>query len=121
MSREALRMQPGPNTKFPMPNIEKNRPYRAHVPDGHQVLQAGRTSDMVPLMAYGAALRYDGKRLTSAQWGAMLRRMRFANIGTLPEALSRHYPNPLSFEEWADLFEQLATEHVLATKYPHLQ
>jgi hypothetical protein len=47
--------------------------------------------------------------------------MRFANIGTLPEALSRHYPNPLSFEEWADLFEQLATEHVLATKYPHLQ
>jgi hypothetical protein len=68
-------------------------------------------------MAYGAALRYEGKSLTEAQWSTMLRRMRYAHTGTLPEALSRHYPNPLSFEEWADLFEQLAIGRAMASKY----
>ncbi|HRO40797.1 MAG TPA: hypothetical protein PLV70_14900 [Flavobacteriales bacterium] len=53
----------------------------------------------------------------------MLRRMRFApsHIAQVQDQLHRSYPQPLTFSEWADLFEQLAAEHVLATKFPDLR
>ncbi len=102
-----------------MTNVQPNTPFRACVPEGYEA--RGPHLYLVPLMAYGAALRYGGKRLTTAQWRMMLRRMRFAHTGTLPDALCRSYPNPLSLDEWADLFEQLAVEGALASKYPHLR
>ncbi|MBV6405521.1 MAG: hypothetical protein GFGODING_02299 [Flavobacteriales bacterium] len=98
-----------------MTNVQPNTPFRAHIPEGYEA--HGPHLYLVPLMAYGATLRYKGRSLTEAQWSAMLRRMRYAHTGTLPEALSRHYPNPLSFEEWADLFEQLAIGRAMASKY----
>lgn len=98
-----------------MTNVQPNTPFRAHIPEGYEA--RGPHLYLVPLMAYGAALRYEGKRLPPAQWSAMLRRMRYAHTGTLPEVLSQHYPNPLSFEEWADLFEELAIGRAMASKY----
>jgi len=104
-----------------MANIPTNHAHRAQLPEGY--VPTGPGFDMVPVMAYTAALRYQGHTLTEPQWGAMLRRMRFApqRREATKAKLSITYTAPLSFEQWCDLFEQLATEHVLATKYPHLQ
>lgn len=71
-------------------------------------------------MAFGAVQRWPVHRLTLDDWGKMLRRMRFApsRIAQVRDLLHRSYPQPLTFSEWADLFEQLAAEHVLATNPP---
>lgn len=104
-----------------MANLRTNAPYRATIPEGY--VMGGRTLWLVPVMALGAFQRYGNKPLTSAQWRVMLQRMRYAPhlITRLADELEHRYPAPLSVDEWADLFEQLVFEHVLATKYPHLQ
>lgn len=121
MSREHCECNPARNTEMTMANIQPNNAHRAQLPEGY--VPTGPGFDMVPVLAFGAALRYQGRTLTETQWGAMLRRMRFAP--QLREAtkakLSTTYTAPLNFEQWCDLFEQLAAEHVLATKYQHLQ
>ena len=100
-----------------MTNVQTNRPFRAHIPEGYEA--HGPNPYLVPLMAYGAAVRYQGKSLTEAQWRAMLRRMRYAphDAEGLAVELWHRYPNPLSFEEWPDLFEQLAIGRAMASKY----
>ena len=99
-----------------MTNVQTNTHFRAHVPEGYEA--HGPNLYLVPLMAYGAALRYEGKSLTEAQWSAMLRRMRYAphDAEGLAEELWYRYPTPLSFEEWADLFDQLAIGRAVASK-----
>jgi hypothetical protein len=49
--------------------------------------------------------------------------MRFApeRIAPTMARLSTRYTAPLGFDEWCGLFEHLALEHVLATKYQHLR
>lgn len=44
-----------------MTNVQPNTPFRAHIPEGYEA--RGPHLYLVPFMAYGAALRYEGKRL----------------------------------------------------------
>lgn len=122
MSREALQRNPALIPEN-MRKLEQNRPFRAEVPEGYEVRPGGWHADQLPLMAFGAHHRFNGRTLTPLQWGTLLRKMRInpERIGALSASMSIHYPNPLSFDEWHDLFEQLAIAHVLATKYLHLQ
>lgn len=73
-------------------------------------------------MALRAERRWQGRSLTQRDWGDLLHQLRFApwRAVVVARQLARCYPQPLCFDEWADLFEQLAAEHVLATKYEHL-
>lgn len=100
-----------------MSNIRTNRAYVAPVPEGYEA--HGPHLYLVPAMAWGALRQYHSRALTERQWGALLRRMRFApdRIASTKAKLCALYTAPLSFDEWCRLFEQLATEHVLATKY----
>jgi hypothetical protein len=100
-----------------MTNIQPNRPFLAAIPEGYEA--QGPKLYLVPVMAVGAALRYGGRTLTESNWSALLRRMRYAphDAEGLAEELWHRYPNPLSFEEWADLFEQLAIGRAMASKY----
>ncbi len=71
--------------------------------------------------------------MTPARWGRLLYRMGFmpSHIAEVQARLCECYVQPLSLDEWAALFEQLAIEqlaieqlaadHVLATKYPDLR
>lgn len=100
--------------------VHINRPFRASVPDGYTAHPGRFTAPGSLLMAIGAVRRWPDNKLTKADWGKMLRRMRFApsRITLVRDQLHRCYPQPLTFSEWADLFEQLAAEHVLATNPP---
>jgi hypothetical protein len=62
------------------------------------------------LMAYGAKRRYGDRTLTAKQWGALLRRMgmKQPRIEPLQALLCACYPQPLNFDQWHDLFLQLA-------------
>lgn len=101
--------------------VGSNRPFRASVPDGYNLRGGWLTTPGAYRMAFGAVQRWPVHRLTLDDWGKMLRRMRFApsRIAQVRDLLHRSYPQPLTFSEWADLFAQLAAEHVLATKYGH--
>lgn len=122
MSREALQRDPALIPEN-MVKIEQNRPFRAEVPEGYEVRPGGWHADLLPLMAFGAHHRFNGRTLTPLQWGGVLRKMRFGpnSTGKLQALLATLYPNPLSFDEWHDLFEQLAIGQALATKYVHLR
>ena len=121
MSREALQRNPALIPEN-MLKIEQNRPFRAEVPEGYEVRLKRWHALFLPLMALGAHYRFHGRLLTRSEWGGLLRRMRFSldNTGKLQALLATLYPNPLSFDEWHDLFEQLAIGQALATKYLHL-
>jgi hypothetical protein len=121
MSREHCECNPAQNTEKDMTNIPTSSAYRAQLPEGYALTGSGFR--FVPVLAQAAALRYKGRTLKEPQWGAMLRRMRFApqRREATKAKLSALYTAPLSFEQWCDLFEQLMAEHVLATKYQHLR
>lgn len=102
--------------------VGTNRPFRASIPDGYTAHPGRFTTPGSLLMALEAERRYHGETLTKRGWKDLLHGMRFApwRIVEIGRELHWRYPQPLGFDDWADLFEQLAVEHVLATKYPHL-
>jgi hypothetical protein len=101
-----------------MSKVENNRPFRAEVPD-HLQLSSNYSLALIPAMAWGACARYGDKPLSEAQWVALLRKLRFPHdrITFFKYMLPLLYPAALSFDEWCDLFTELAADHVLATKY----
>ncbi len=103
--------------------VRTNRPFRASVPDGYTAQPGRFTTPGSLLMALCAERRYHGKTLTQREWKDLLHEMRFAPWRIVETGMKLHcrYLHPLGFDEWADLFEQLAAEHVLATKYPGLK
>ncbi len=100
-----------------MTKVKQNRPYRAQVPEGYEA--HGWQFELLTLMAFVAERRYHRCRLTEPQWAYLLRRMRFEHrhIAHLQARLSDHYPQPLSFDEWHDLFKQMAIVRVLTAKH----
>lgn len=114
-----MQREPGPKFQA-MPNI-KNAPYRAHVPE--DVTVSGWTLCLTPILAIESVRRYGGKPLAPDQWNALLREVRFTPrlAAALAAELWYRYPAPLTVDEWADLWEQLAIEHVLAVQYPRLR
>ena len=116
MSRAMQQHEPGSS----LDKLSKDRA-AGQVPEGYEATSSNL--HLVPLMAWGAARRYHGRTLTEAQWGTLLRRMRFApeRIAPTMARLSTRYTAPLGFDEWCALFEHLALEHVLATKHQHLR
>jgi hypothetical protein len=103
-----------------MSKIQPNTPFRAQVPNGYDAHLNEWDPLLIPAMAIGAHYRYKDCCLTPRRWGALLRKMSFTphRIGTLKGILSAHYATPLTFDEWCDLFEQLAIEHVATTQHP---
>lgn len=103
--------------------VGSNHPFRASVPDDYNLRGGWLTTPGAYRMAFGAVQRWPAHRLTLDDWGKMLHRMRFApsRIAQVRDQLHRSYPQPLTFSEWADLFEQLAMEQMLATQYPDLR
>lgn len=98
-----------------MPKVS-NTPYRAPVPDSFRGWP--RSFMFIPLMAWGAVERYGSTPMAPDKWHALLNGMKFApqRAPYVAEELARLYPAPLTFDEWHDLFVELAFEHV-AAKY----
>ena len=101
--------------------VGSNCPFRASIPNGFTMRPGPFTAPGSLWMAFGAEQRYHGRMLTKREWKDLLHEMRFApgRIVDIGRELHMCYPKPLGFDEWADLFAQLAAEHVLATKYGH--
>jgi len=78
-----------------------------------QTNEAARTLEtQVALLftAIGASHLYGNRTLTAKQWGALLRSigMKRHKVEPLKVLLCACYPQPLDFEQWHDLFLQLA-------------
>ncbi|HRO39926.1 MAG TPA: hypothetical protein PLY76_10155 [Flavobacteriales bacterium] len=102
--------------------VGNNHPFRASIPDGYTAKPGRFTTPGSLLMAIWAVRRWPDNKLTKADWGKLLHQMHFApsRLAEVTARLCECYSQKLGFDDWADLFEQLAAEHVLATKYPHL-
>ena len=110
-----------------MSKLRTNRPFRASVRDDYTI-NPGRLTTAFALLAFGEPNRRQEFPMTPARWGRLLYRMGFmpSHIAEVQARLCECYVQPLSLDEWAALFEQLAIEqlaadHVLATKYPDLR
>jgi hypothetical protein len=105
-----------------MVKVHPNKPFQAIVPEGCQVVDHGGGS-YIPPLAVHLYCRYANRVLTRDKWGKVLRKMGYHchRIAAVKSELAVRYPNPLGYDEWHHLVEQLAIDHLVATQYPSLR
>jgi len=104
-----------------MANIatQGTRPFPIEIPEGYTLAKCPWVDPFTNIMAFGMCRKYGTKPPTLTQWRGLLRKMRFTQkrLEEVSNLLSAHFTEGLSFDQWAEVIEELAAANQVA-KYP---
>lgn len=94
----------------------ETRPFPVEIPEGYTLAKCPWVDPFTDIMAFGMCRRYGTQAPTLTQWRGLLHKMRFTQkrIEEVSTLLSAHFTEGLSFDQWAELIEELAAANAVA-------
>ena len=94
----------------------ETRPFPVEIPEGYTLAKCPWVDPFTDIMAFGMCRRYGTQAPTLTQWRGLLWKMRFTKkrLDEVSNLLSAHFTEGLSFDQWAELIEELAAANAVA-------